>query len=71
MKSCYCCDAEQMAPTDAQPIRQRARLGGDPVHMTKPGCHQWGNSGKEYCGSGSEKKAAKQGQAAYAAGYKK
>ena len=44
-----------------------------PVHKVmkdgKPG-YQWGNSGKVYTGPGAATKAAKQGQAAYAAGYK-
>jgi hypothetical protein len=32
-------------------------------------CYQWGNQ-KVYCGQGAKGKAAKQGQAAYANGYK-
>ena len=32
--------------------------------------YQWGNSGKIYTGAGAQQKAAKQGQAAYANGYK-
>ena len=44
-----------------------------PVHKVmkdgKPG-YQWGHSGKVYTGPGAATKAAKQGQAAYAAGYK-
>ena len=44
-----------------------------PVHQVtvkgKKG-YQWGNSGKVYFGPGAEKKAAAQGRAAYAAGYK-
>ena len=44
-----------------------------PVHkvMTngKTG-YQWGNSGKVYTGAGAQARAARQGQAAYANGYK-
>ena len=45
-----------------------------PVHKThgpngKVG-YQWGNTGKVYTGPGAAQKAAKQGQAAYASGYK-
>ena len=44
-----------------------------PVHKVrqdgKTG-YQWGNSGKVYFGPGAAMKAAKQGQAAHAAGYK-
>ena len=61
---------EQFEPTDAQPIRQRARMAGDPVHSTPGGGHQWGSRGKVYHGKGSKAKAAAQGQAAYASGYK-
>ena len=32
--------------------------------------YQWGNSGKIYTGPGAEKKAAAQGRAAFANGYK-
>lgn len=32
--------------------------------------YKWGNSGKIYTGPGAESKAAAQGRAAYAAGYK-
>lgn len=32
--------------------------------------YKWGNSGKVYTGPGAEAKAAAQGRAAYAAGYK-
>jgi hypothetical protein len=32
--------------------------------------YQWGQHGKVYTGPGAATKAAKQGQAAYAAGYK-
>lgn len=41
-----------------------------PVHRTKGGGYQWGNSGKIYYGSGAKEKAEKQGRAAYANGYK-
>jgi hypothetical protein len=33
--------------------------------------YRWGTSGKIYVGPGAEKKAAAQGRAAYASGYKK
>lgn len=32
--------------------------------------YRWGTSGKVYTGPGAQEKAAKQGQAAYANGYK-
>lgn len=32
--------------------------------------YKWGSSGKIYTGSGAKQKAAAQGRAAYAAGYK-
>ena len=44
-----------------------------PVHKAKKGTktgYRWGNHGKVYAGPGAEKKAAKQGKAAYANGYK-
>ena len=44
-----------------------------PVHKaTKDGKsgYQWGTTGKVYTGAGAQAKAAKQGQAAYANGYK-
>ena len=43
-----------------------------PVHPVKgqPGCYQWGESGKVYCGDGAKEKAEAQGRAAYASGYK-
>ena len=44
-----------------------------PVHKAnkdgKSG-YQWGTTGKVYTGAGAQAKAAKQGQAAYANGYK-
>ena len=44
-----------------------------PVHKTtkngKSG-YQWGNSGRVYTGPGAEARAAAQGRAAYANGYK-
>ena len=33
--------------------------------------YQWGTSGKVYTGSGARSRAAAQGRAAYAAGYRK
>ena len=44
----------------------RTTRGGHPVTG-----YQWGQHGKIYTGPGAEKKATAQGQAAYAAGYKK
>lgn len=41
-----------------------------PVHKTPGGGYQWGKSGKIYYGRGAKAKAEKQGQAAYANGYK-
>ena len=61
---------EQFEPTVDQPIRQRARMGGDPVHSVAGGGEQWGNHGKVYHGADAKAKAAKQGAAAYANGYK-
>jgi hypothetical protein len=44
------------------------------VYTTKNGKpvsgYKWGNSGKVYTGPGAAEKAARQGQAAYASGYK-
>ena len=40
-----------------------------PVKAVKGG-YRWGNSGKIYKGKGAKAKAAKQGRAAYANGYK-
>lgn len=40
-----------------------------PVHKKGSG-YQWGNSGKVYRGKSAKAKAAKQGRAAYAAGYR-
>ena len=40
-----------------------------PVRKVKGG-YQWGNSGKIYKGKGAKEKAAAQGRAAYAHGYK-
>lgn len=45
-----------------------------PVHrVVKDGKvgYRWGQDGKVYFGESGKKKAAKQGQAAYAAGYRK
>lgn len=61
---------EQFAPTDAQPVRQHARMAGDPVHSVAGGGYQWGNHGKVYRGKGAAAKAAAQGRAAYANGYR-
>ena len=43
-----------------------------PVHPVKgqPGCYQWGDSGKVYCGKDAKEKAEAQGRAIYASGYK-
>ena len=60
---------EQFAPTDAQPVRQHARMAGDPVHAAGGG-YQWGGHGKVYKGPGAKAKATAQGRAAYANGYK-
>jgi len=42
-----------------------------PVHPVKgqPGCYQWGESGKVYCGPNAKEKAEAQGRAIYASGY--
>lgn len=40
-----------------------------PVHKTKGG-YQWGSHGKVYRGKGARSKAARQGRAAYANGYR-
>jgi hypothetical protein len=40
-----------------------------PVHPAKGG-YQWGKSGKIYRGKGAKKKAAKQGGAIHASGWK-
>lgn len=40
-----------------------------PVHRVKGG-YRWGKHGKIYKGKGAKKKAAKQGRAVYAAGYR-
>ena len=41
-----------------------------PIHKTKSGGYQWGNSGKVYYGKDAKAKAEKQARAAYANGYK-
>ncbi len=41
-----------------------------PVRKTSGG-YKWGSKGKLYKGKGAKKKAAKQGRAAYASGYRK
>ncbi len=61
---------EQFEPTAAQPIRQHARMAGDPVHSVPGGGAQWGQHGKVYHGPNARAKAAAQGRAAYANGYK-
>ena len=61
---------EQFEPTEAQPIRQRARMAGDPVHSVAGGGYQWGGHGKVYKGANAKSKATAQGRAAYANGYK-
>ena len=40
-----------------------------PVHKVKSG-YRWGSKGKVYKGKGAKAKAARQGRAAYAHGYK-
>lgn len=40
-----------------------------PVHKVKGG-YRWGSHGKLYRGNGAKAKAARQGRAAYASGYK-
>ena len=42
-----------------------------PVHRTKSGGYKWGKSGKTYRGKGAKAKAARQGRAIRASGYKK
>ncbi len=34
-----------------------------PVHKSGPGCYQYGDTGKRYCGGAAKNKAAKQGRA--------
>lgn len=41
-----------------------------PVHPVKGGGYQWGNRGKVYTGAGAAARAAAQGRAAYANGYR-
>ena len=41
-----------------------------PVHSTGGGGYQWGGHGKKYYGKGAKAKAARQGRAAYANGYR-
>jgi hypothetical protein len=42
-----------------------------PTHPVagRPGCYQWGNSGKIYCGAGAKAKADRQGRAIHATGW--
>ena len=42
-----------------------------PTHPVagRPGCYQWGNSGKIYCGPGAKAKADRQGRAVHATGW--
>lgn len=42
-----------------------------PVKKVGANCYQWGDTGKKYCGKGAALKAARQGKAAYSAGYKR
>ena len=63
-------DSTQMPPTEAQPVRQHVQMAGDPVHSVSGGGQQWGSSGKVYHGKGARGKAAAQGRAAYANGYR-
>ena len=41
-----------------------------PVHRTKSGGYKYGKKGKTYYGKGAKKKAAKQGRAIRASGYR-
>lgn len=41
-----------------------------PVHKTKGGGYQWGHHGKKYYGKNAKAKAARQGRAARANGYR-
>ena len=41
-----------------------------PVRRVGGSCYQWGTHGKTYCGVGAKAKAARQGRAAYAGGYR-
>ena len=41
-----------------------------PVIKTSNGGYKWGRNGKTYYGKDAKNKAAKQGMAAYASGYK-
>ena len=41
-----------------------------PVRNVGGGCYQWGGHGKRYCGKGAAGKAARQGAAARANGYR-
>lgn len=41
-----------------------------PVHKVGKNCYKWGGHGKKYCGSNAKAKAARQGRAAYANGYR-
>ena len=41
-----------------------------PVRKVGSNCYKWGSSGKKYCGKGAKAKAARQGRAAYASGYR-
>jgi hypothetical protein len=41
-----------------------------PVHKTSDGGYQWGRHGKVYRGDGAAAKAAEQGRAAFANGYR-
>ena len=41
-----------------------------PVHKTKSGGYKWGKSGKIYYGKNAKRKAARQGRAIRASGWK-
>ncbi len=41
-----------------------------PVHRVKGGGYRWGGHGKIYRGKGARARAARQGRAAYANGYR-
>lgn len=42
-----------------------------PVHRTKSGGYKWGKRGKTYYGKNARKKAARQGRAIRASGYRR
>jgi len=61
--------AESCVPTPGSPIRLHAQMAGDPVRSVGGG-YRWGSRGKTYRGKGAKRRAARQGRAAYASGYK-